>query len=1133
MILRVLLYGTLILMLALTGIAWWISSTDEGSRWVVDQVPAGSFELEGLSGNFNHGLTFQSLKISTESVDLRFQNGRVDINPFTLILMQVTFDKIRFAELVVVVKPPPIAAVEPDRFEGLPFRINVKELEITRLLVNASGSETELREILVNGYLKGNRLVVQNLGMDYENTRISSQIRLALESPFEFEGGYQSSVADRPMLGKAEGNFGNFSSSGTLGELRFDIAYNVHAASFPLKGRVTAEQFNLAEFVDQPLQTKSISVDFESDFETTLVNGKGKLLIPQLPVLTINYDLVVMADRVEIREFTARQEQAEFRLAGNYFLKEQSLALDLHGQDLPVALLQPWLPFTVEGTVSTKGTLAFGAGQTNLQVTDLSGLLNGYPLTASGSFLGSSADDAKVNVSLLVGNNRLKALMDRPADRVELSIDGKDLAALSPDLEGQLRFETKSSFSLDKLPESASLILKAFKYRTNSIESLSLRLQESRSVQSQLTVNLEGLNLRGQLIGDLKADLTGNLRDQSGEISWRNQFAEISTELRHKVTVMASGNPRLPEEGNIEFLRTKINAVDRSWSSEQLGFNYVNQQLQLQKPGCFRTGSSTELCLENLQFSDGKLMAGLDLKGWAINVANLPWAPDASLQGQLVAHLDLNGTSDEWSATYSMQLEDAELKLSKEAADTLAINIEATGTLDQYLARTQFQVNSGKQYGLALLLEIPDVKLPGDFSFEADVDVRELSVLTAVLPFVARGQGRTYGHVGYRQMGGQQTFSGQLVVGPDASLLVPALGLDIQGVAVTLNAKNETSVEFNAQGTSNNGKVEISGTAVDPLSTSRRLSSRIQGSEILAINRPEIRMATSPNLNLELVGNRLRVDGTIEITEAMVNEKVLRTQGRVRSTDVVVVDRPVDDTPGSVLELDLQVKVGEKVHINMYGLDADVTGALRLQQTEGRPRQAEGTLNISNGSFARYGVNFTLERGRLIYKGSLANPLVDVIARKEVESGGQKIVVKLVMSGAANDIQSKLVSTPTMSEADALSYLVLGRPLSTSSTQDGNALASAALSFGLKKAVPITAEIQDKLGLDQLTVVPSNVDTATVVAGKRISRKIYLEYNYGVFSRVGGLLLDYQLNERLSLRAQSGSEESIELIYKF
>ena len=141
--------------------------------------------------------------------------------------------------------------------------------------------------------------------------------------------------------------------------------------------------------------------------------------------------------------------------------------------------------------------------------------------------------------------------------------------------------------------------------------------------------------------------------------------------------------------------------------------------------------------------------------------------------------------------------------------------------------------------------------------------------------------------------------------------------------------------------------------------------------------------------------------------------------------------------------------------------------------------------------------------------------------------------MRLVMSGSASNLESRLVASPSMSEADALSYLILGRPLGRSSGADGSLLAGAAMAFGLKKAVPITAEIQAKLGLDELAVGGKDIDSAAVLAGKRVTRDLYLEYNYGLFSRICGLLLDYQLSERLSLQAQSGAANSLELIYKF
>ncbi|NIQ94195.1 MAG: hypothetical protein GWN87_08295, partial [Desulfuromonadales bacterium] len=78
------------------------------------------------------------------------------------------------------------------------------------------------------------------------------------------------------------------------------------------------------------------------------------------------------------------------------------------------------------------------------------------------------------------------------------------------------------------------------------------------------------------------------------------------------------------------------------------------------------------------------------------------------------------------------------------------------------------------------------------------------------------------------------------------------------------------------------------------------------------------------------------------------------------------------------------------------------------------------------------------------------------------------VKVTLTISGPANNIQSQITSAPPMSDANALSYLILGRPLQAASRGEGQNLTGAALGLGLKKALPVMREIGTALGLDEL-----------------------------------------------------------------
>jgi translocation and assembly module TamB len=118
-----------------------------------------------------------------------------------------------------------------------------------------------------------------------------------------------------------------------------------------------------------------------------------------------------------------------------------------------------------------------------------------------------------------------------------------------------------------------------------------------------------------------------------------------------------------------------------------------------------------------------------------------------------------------------------------------------------------------------------------------------------------------------------------------------------------------------------------------------------------------------------------------------------------------------------------------------------------------------------------------------------------------------------------------------MSEADALSYLILGRPLEDATAADGSMLSGTAFALGLRQATVITNQIGQTLGLDQLMVAGNSQSTTALVAGKQLSSRVYLRYAYGVFSQVGNLLLRYKLSKRLTIEAGTGESQSMDLLY--
>ena len=142
-----------------------------------------------------------------------------------------------------------------------------------------------------------------------------------------------------------------------------------------------------------------------------------------------------------------------------------------------------------------------------------------------------------------------------------------------------------------------------------------------------------------------------------------------------------------------------------------------------------------------------------------------------------------------------------------------------------------------------------------------------------------------------------------------------------------------------------------------------------------------------------------------------------------------------------------------------------------------------------------------------------------------------EVVAGLRLTGNANSPSTTVFSEPPMSQQEAMSYLVLGRPLGQEG--DSNMVGQAALALGLAGTAPITQKIGDTLGLEDFAVESEGSGTSTqVVASGSITDKLSVRYGVGVFEPANQLALRYDLTRRLYLEAISGFASSLDFFYR-
>jgi translocation and assembly module TamB len=121
-------------------------------------------------------------------------------------------------------------------------------------------------------------------------------------------------------------------------------------------------------------------------------------------------------------------------------------------------------------------------------------------------------------------------------------------------------------------------------------------------------------------------------------------------------------------------------------------------------------------------------------------------------------------------------------------------------------------------------------------------------------------------------------------------------------------------------------------------------------------------------------------------------------------------------------------------------------------------------------------------------------------------------------------------SEPPSGDAEALSYLLTGRPLNNANSEEGDMLNQAAFALGLTGAGNVASRIQNELGLDTLGIQGGS-ENRQLVAGKQLNDRLFVEYAYGMIDSLGTLLLRYQLSQRLVVESRSGAARVVDIVY--
>ena len=790
---------------------------------------------------------------------------------------------------------------------------------------------------------------------------------------------------------------------------------------------------------------------------------------------------------------------------------------------LQLSALDPgyWLaqmPGNLAGALNTSGSFKGGALQARADI-DLNGRLRGQP--AQLQVQGAGADEQWQLERLLVrlGDNRINAqgaLDQRLRGQLELALPR--LGQLWPGLQGQIQGQLSLAGTLQAPQGQLALSGERLAFGDPSLRRLQLDATLDARQQAHIGLNLRGIRIGDTYLGRLQADGRGDQRRQALAIDLQGPLLQLALAL----------DGRLSEQGDWRgrIASGRIQSGGQDWQLQQAASleRLASGRLNL-GAHCWQSGDAS-LC-----GGQQRLMPqpSLDWRLENFPLASLqPWLPEdfawqGRLNGQLKVELPDSGpngqiTLDAGGGNLRIRQADDEQWL-----DFPYDSLRLSSTLRPQRVDSQLRFVSARLGELALQAQIDPRPAHKPVSGEFRLSGFDLAVLR---PFVAmadtlegklQGSGTIGGQLMAPQINGQLRLDGGELSGSE--LPVSLEGLQLQALIAGERVQLSADWRSGEQGQGNlHGEIAwAEGLSGDLALQGRRLPVKVE---------PYAELEVEPDLQLHLRAQRLAISGKVGVPRGLISVRELPPSTVKVSGDAQVVGREVPEAEeGLGVAMDVEVEVGQdRLAFSGFGLSADLRGRVHI----GDNLDTRGELDLANGRYRAYGQRLTIRRARLLFTGPIDQPFLDVEAIRRVDT----VVAGIRLSGSAEQPSTTVFAEPAMSQEQALSYLVLGRPLGQGSG-DNNMLGQAALALGLAGSSSITTGLANSLGIQdfQLDTEGSGVTTSVVASGN-ITERLSLRYGVGVFEPANTIALRYQLSRRLYLEAANGLASSLDLFYR-
>lgn len=1129
----------------------WLVSSEKGSRWLLQQglnMAPVTIEVDGISGTLAEGLDVESISIMLPDVEIKVSQVLFSWHAVSLLAGSVELNEVRIAELDIEVldndSAPDDSNADQLFWLQIPLQIQIESGRIDKLRIE----DVAFENISLVGSIGYGQLNVKTLAA--ETTGVKLQLSGELSGP---DPGRLEAIVDWEMLTQNQsgsdasdpesndpdssnpgtnepGSHGSGSFSGDINKLAFTHVLNVpetvnfNGAIFNLFDSPTLD--GIADWVSIHLPGESALFSnagkfiINSNFSSAHIVGDNVVLLESWPQAPLQLQAFVDLKGITIESYTIDALDGQVTGHGRFEFDDVLHGkLQINATQINTGILQEEFP----GRIDVIANLQMQSmDRFALDVTSAKALINDTQLSGTGSVQWQGEKLLALNSDINAGSNRLTADVKLDTNLAgSINLKAPELDVLWPGLQGKMDASIILSGTPARPQASVQAAAEAVSFNALSLDTFTFsgELQEQNRITGKLAAT--GLLAEKQQVGNLGILLDGTLAN-------------------HQTTVNLAG-------GEVDAKFGSSGGWDNAYYTQRFEYGYVqisglegwhleqNPELRLSADAgnvsahCWKQHTAS-ICVDDSKWGSDTLQSNIEIKDFALQSLQPLLADGYSIDGTVDADIKFKRNSEGLQQELKWRQSRTLISFSDDAetAETLieAVRIDLLSNQK----KTDFTFKLTGEQGLNL---IASATVNGPIAAESPLKATAKGVLPSIE--LLRPLARRVLHPGQLQgellidLDVSGTLEHPSFVGgatlSDGTLELLGAGITYRDINIVASSRGNDKLQLTGDLRSGDGSANIQGEVQVIEKQGLVADLTIKGQNLATVRAVDLSVDVSPDIKLHIGKDVFDISGSIMIPHAIAKIRDLPKNTVPRSEDVVVhtPERGVEKQQGSIVTGDVEVLLGDDIRFSGFGLTSRLEGGFRLTQTRGGYLHSGGTIRVLDGFFTGYGKELRVDRGELTFTGPLDDPLINIQVSRESIYESRQYTIGLRLTGSAQNVKTETFSRPSMSEQDVLSFLLIDRPSSSESDASG-----AAIALGLQQLVP-----GDKgaLGLDEVSFETNDANQATMVAGKRLSDKIYVRYVFGASGQPGEFKIRYSLGKGFSLESSSGYRQSLDLIY--